>query len=207
MFSLLGWLHALAFRFCVWLLKLPFQAVASTIRALLALLGEELRRWLSVVMAGLMVWVIARAALKFASGVPAVMLVVALMAALWFYGLLRAAHYTWTNNLVRVRQRQYFKQLVGQQAELGDRLQAMRGEVVQGVARRARGTVAESVFQSNRAKRAEEQAAAEATAERAERERAAAAAWDQAVAAKRAERERFAAEAAQRWTNRQQEGA
>jgi hypothetical protein len=208
-FQALAYLHALLLRLCLWLLKLPFKALLATLAAVLALLGEEARRWAGMLMAGLLIFLAGKVTMNYAPPElkrPLAMTVLVLVA-IWSLAAMRAARFTMANNLLRVRQRQMFRQLAGDVGQLGDRLQTMRGEVVEGVARRARGTVAEGVFQSNRAKRAEEQAAAEATAERAERERAAAAEWDQAVAAKRAERERFAAEAAQRWTNRQREGA
>lgn len=207
MFGLLGWLHGLLFRVVLWLLKLPFQALLAFAVAVLALLGEEVRRWLGVLMAGLMILGVSWGLLKVAGDQQLVLLLAMLLGLLWLRAVFVAAHMTMRNRLIAVRQRQAFRELRGEVGQIGRRLDSRRGEVVEGVARRARGTVAEGVFQSNRAKRAEEQEAAEAAAERAERERAAAAEWDQAVAAKRAERERFAAEAAQRWTNRQQEGA
>ena len=67
MFGLLGWLHALLFRGVLWLLKLPLKALLAFAVAVLALLGEEVRRWLGVLMAGLMILGVSWGLLKVAA--------------------------------------------------------------------------------------------------------------------------------------------
>jgi len=212
MLSLLGWLHALLFRLLLLalgallklllaLLKLPLAGLRSLLVAALAMLNEEVKRWLGIVMAGLLILAVSWVTLKTMADIQLALLLVMLMGLLWLRAVFFAAHLTLDNRPWKARQRQGFRKLFGQVNQLGERLQTMRGEVVEGVAKRARGTVAEGAFGSNRAKRAEEQAAADAAAERAEREQAAATEWEQAVAAKRDERERFAAAARERWAD------
>lgn len=192
MFGLLAGLHALLFRLVLWLLRMPLKALWALLLSVLALLGEEFRRWLGILVAGLMIAGVSWLALKVAAQQVLVLLTVMLMGFIWLYGVFRAAQLTAENRVWKVRQRQAFKELKG---EVG----TLRGEVVEGMARRAKGTVAEVVFRSNRADRAQERAAAAAAAEQAERQRADAAEWERAVEAKRAERERFAAAARARW--------
>lgn len=192
MLGLLAGLHALAFRGVLWLLRLPLKALWALVLSVVALLGEETRRWLGVVMAGLMILAVSWATLKVAANQQVALLLVMLMGLLWLRAVFFAAHLTAQNRVWKVRQRQMFR-------ELKSDVSTLRGEVVEGMARRARGTVAEGAFPANRERRAREAAAAEAAAEQAERQRAEAVEWEQAVAAQRAERERFAAAARARW--------
>jgi hypothetical protein len=172
----LGWVHALLLRLCLWILKLPFQALAGTIKAMLALVGESVQRALSILVSGLLIYLIAKAVLTIPHPPKPALWTVALMAALWFYAFLRAAHYIATNNLIRVRQRLLFRQLAGMEGRLGDRLEGLRDGAFDTMATRARGTPFEGMFGSNRQRRDEEQAEAQATAEQAEADRRAAAA-------------------------------
>ena len=45
MLSALAYVHTLLFRLCWWLLKLPVRAIWATLLTMVALLGEEFRRW------------------------------------------------------------------------------------------------------------------------------------------------------------------
>jgi len=190
-FGLLGWLHALLFRGVLWLLKLPLKALLAFLVAVLALLGEEVRRWLGVLMAGVMILGVSWALLKVAARQQFVLLLAMLLGLLWLRAVFVAAHMTARNRLIAVRQRQAFRELKGD-------VSTLRGEVVEGMARRAWGTPAEGMWKGNRQRRLREQAEADAAAADAEQKRADEAAWEEAVAAKRAEREQFAAAAARR---------
>jgi len=189
--GLLAGLHALAFRAVLWLLKLPLKALLAFLVAVLALLGEEVRRWLGVLMAGVMILGVSWVLLKVAARQQFVLLLAMLLGLLWLRAVFVAAHMTARNRLLAVRQRQAFRELKGD-------VSTLRGEVVEGMARRAWGTPAEGMWKGNRQRRLREQAEASAAAADAEQKRADEAAWEEAVAAKRAEREQFAAAAARR---------
>ena len=191
MFGLLAGLHALLFRAVLWAIRLPLKSLWALVLSIVALLGEEARRWLGVLVAGGMIFAVSWVTLKVAAQQRLALLLVLLAGMTWLWAVFRAAHLTAENRVWRVRQRQMFKELRG---EVGD----LRGSLSEGLARRARGTPMEGLWKGNRTDRAREQAEADAAAAQAERERAEQAAWEQAVAAKRAEREQFAAAAAAR---------
>jgi len=193
-FGLLAGLHALLFRAVLWLLKLPLKALLAFAVAVLALLGEEVRRWLGVLMAGLMILGVSWGLLKVAADQQLVLLLAMLLGLLWLRAVFVAAHMTMRNRLIAVRQRQAFRELRGEVGQLGGRLDSLRGDL----GRRARGTRLEGMWKGNRQRRLREQAEADAAAADAEQKRADEAAWEEAVAAKRAEREQFAAAAARR---------
>lgn len=176
MWVLLAKLHGLVFRLALWLVMMPLKSAWALILTLVALLGEEIRRWLGVLVAGLMILAVSWAALKVASQQRFVLLAVLLMGMIWLYGVVRAAELTLANRVWRVRQRQMFRELSGNVRDL-------RGEMVEGMARATRGKPGGGWFRSNR-----EADAAEA--ERAERERRAAEAAR--VAAEAEERQRQA---------------
>jgi hypothetical protein len=207
-FRFLAWLHGLLFRLCLWALRLPFKAVLAAVTLVVAWLGEEFRRWAGLAVSGVVLVLAGKAVLNYAPPEikqPLALMVLALLG-IWALAVVRAARYTRyliRANLQPVRTRQTFRHLFGEVRGLGGRVETLRD----GLGRRARGTRFEGAWRSNRADRAQEAAAAEQAAAKAERERVAAAEWEQAIAAKRAERERFAAEAARRWANRQREGA
>jgi signal transduction histidine kinase len=200
-FRFLAWLHGLLFRLCLWALRLPFKAVLAAVTLVVAWLGEEFRRWAGLAVSGVVLVLAGKAVLNYAPADlkrPLVLTVLVLLG-IWALAVARAARYTRfliRSNLQPVRTRQTFRHLFGEVRGLGGRVETLRD----GLGRRARGTPIEGAWRSNRQRRADEQAAAEAAAIRDERQRAAEAAWEQAVAAKRAERERFAAAARARWT-------
>jgi len=192
MVKLLAWLHGLLLRGCWWALKMPFKALLALLLSILALLGEEVRRWVGVAMAGLLIVVAGKAVMGYAPAsvrTPVVLAILAMLA-LWALSVRRAAWLTRQNNLIRVRQRQAFRQLSGEVGQIGGRLEGLRGEVVEGVARRAKGTRFEGAFFSNREDRARQAAADQAARERAEAEARQVA--RRAVEAERAEQQRQA---------------
>jgi hypothetical protein len=83
---------------------------------------------------------------------------------LWALAVRRAAHLTRENNLIKVRQRQAFRELRGDVRDL-------RGDAIRGMARATQGTPVGGVFRSNR----EQDAQAEARTRAAEAEATAAA--------------------------------
>ena len=201
MLGLLGWLHAALFRLVLWLLKMPLKALWALLLSVLALLGEEFRRWLGILVAGLMIAGVSWLALKVAAQQVLVLLTVLLMGFVWLYGVFRALRLTAENRVWKVRQRQAFRELRGEVSQVGERVTDALGSARDGLAKRAKGTPAEGLFWANRDDKAKAEADAQAAAEQAGREQVVAAEWDQAVAAKRAERERFAAAAADRWAD------
>lgn len=191
--ALVGWLHAQLFRLCLWLLRQAGRSLWYTVGAVLALLGEEARRYTGLALWGVVILLAGRAVLNYAPEpvkLPLVLTVLALVV-VWGLAVLRSLRFTRRNNLQAVRQRRFFRELRGEVGQLGTTVRA-------GLGRRARGTPIEGFWKSNREDRDREAAEAEAAAAQAERERAEAAAWEEAVAAKRAEREQFAAAAAAR---------
>jgi hypothetical protein len=169
MLGALGYVHSLLFRLLLWLLSLPVKAVWTTVRAVLALLGEEFQRWAGLIVSGLLVFLAGKAALNY--GPPSIkkQLVLGTLAlvVMWVYALKRSIAYTRHNNLRAVRQRQWFRQVAGMEQRLGERFR-------DGAARTARGTPMEGMFRSNREERAREEEREAAAAEQAAAEREAA---------------------------------
>lgn len=162
MFKLLGWLHLKLYQAVLWLLGLPFKALWSFLLAVLALLGEELRRWAGIAMFGLLVFLAGKATLSYAPMPVKKPLVLAELAlvAVWSLVAFRAARYTMSNNLRLVRQRMYFRSLIGEVRDI-------RGRFTDGLARAAHGTPVGGVFKSNREKDARAEAQARAAQQRA----------------------------------------
>src|SRR5262245_50944405 len=150
---------------------MPFKAMWATLLALLALLGEEFRRWVGILTAGLLIFLAGKATLNYAPPdlkKPLALIVLALVA-VWSLAALRAARFTMGNNLRAVRQRMWFRELAGNVKDL-------RGSLTGRIATATRGTPAAGVFKANREERAAEERRAAAAAElerRAELERAA----------------------------------
>lgn len=161
MLTLLAKLHALLFRGCLWLLRLPFKALWAGFLAILMLLGEEFRRWAGIAMSGLLIVVMGKVTLNYAPptmGRPIALAVLAFLA-LWALAVRRAIHLTRANNLFRVRNRKAFRDLFGE-------VRGTRRDMTEGLARATRGRRVGLVFGSNRRDRAAEREAAEQAAER-----------------------------------------
>ena len=194
MFTLLGRLHLALFRLVLWLLKMPLVALWALLLSVVALLGQEFRRWLGILVAGLMIAGVSWAVLKVAADQVLALLVVLLLGFIWLFGVFRALRLTMANRIWKVRQQQAFRDLRGEVSQVGERVQTLGGEMLEGVARRARGTPLEGAWRVNREASAREAAEAQAAAEQAER--------DQAQAAERAEAERRAKQEHDRWAER-----
>lgn len=175
----MAWLFLKLHATVVWIvwggLRLAGRSVWSFVLAVLALLGEEVRRY-----GGLAVWgVLIVGAGKLALHAPAgtrqpLLLTVLLLLGIWALAVRRAAHLTRENNLFKVRQRQAFRELKGdvQQLRIGQR-------IIEGTATRTRGTRAGRMFKANRDADAQAEADARAAEAQAEAERRQAAADDQ----------------------------
>jgi hypothetical protein len=166
-------LHAWAFGFCVWLMQRPFVAVFGLGKLIVALVGQEVARWLAVGMSGLLVYALAWSTVRWlpeaTPGYGVILLCVALLGMIWFFAVLRAAKLSAQNRLWRVRQQQFFRQMSKEAAgtrQAIDRLQKGSGRVVEGVARRTRGTPFGGVFRANRDHARDEQAQREIAAQR-----------------------------------------
>lgn len=162
MFRFLAWVHGLLFRLCWWALRLPFRALWATVLAIVALLGEEVRRWLGLLLMGLMIYLAGKATIGVAPDsikLPLVLVVLALVC-IWALAVLRAVRFTLGNNLRAVRQRMYFRELKGEVGQLGARWDG----AVEKMAARTQGSRAGRLFKDNRD-------ADDLAAERAERER------------------------------------
>lgn len=141
----LVWLHALLIRFCWWLVLLVPRSLWAFARALLALLGEETRRWAAMLASGAMIFVAGKAVLNYSPDQfkrPLVMTVL-LLVCIWALAVRRAVHYSLHNSLRMVRQRQAFRDLAG---DVG----TIRKRMGDGLARVTWGTPAQGAFRSNR---------------------------------------------------------
>ncbi len=195
-------LHAWAFGFCIWLLQRPFMAIGALGKAIVALVGQEIARWLAVGMSGLLVYALAWLVVRFlptaTPGYGAVLLVVALLGMIWFFAVLRAVKLSVDNRLWKVRQQQFFRQMSKEAAgtrQAIDRLRGLREGISEGAAKRARGTPLEGAWRSNRDRRADERAQREIAAQRDAEQRQAQA--EQVAAERRAKqaRDRWAEQA------------
>ena len=164
MFNALAQVHGLLLRLVLWLLKQPLIAMAGLVKASIALLGEESRRWSGILMAGLMILGVCWVILKTAADHKLAMLLVVLLGMGWLAAVFKAAQLTTENRIWKVRQRQMFRKLSGIEDRLGDRM-------VQGMARATRDTPIGGVFGSNREADAREQRQAQAAAQQAEADR------------------------------------
>ena len=196
-------LHAWAFGFCVWLLQRPFVAVFGLGKAIVALVGQEIARWLAVGMSGLLVYALAWSVVRWlpeaTPGYGVILLCVALLGMIWFFAVLRAWKLSAENRLWRVRQQQFFRQMSKEAAgtrQAVERLQKGGGRIVEGTARLARGTPFGGVFRSNRDRDRDEQAQREIAAQREVAERLA--------EAERVAAERRAKEEHDRWAEQAQ---
>jgi len=172
-------LHGLLLQVVVGVLRklvlVPLQALVALVVSILAMLNEEVRRWVGMVAAGLMIWAICWAMLQVAPG-PNTSGIAAILGLTWLAAAFKAASLTVQARVWKTRQRQSFRQLSSEVRQVGGQVNTLRSDVVQGIAKRARGSRIERVFPSNReeaARQAARQAAAE-RAERAARQRAAA---------------------------------
>lgn len=169
MFKFLGWLHGLLFRLVLRLLTIPFRAIWAAVLLVLAMLGEEVRRWAGIVVSGLLVVGAGKAVLTFAPA-PTRMplsLAVLLLLCIWALAVRRAAWYSAHNNLRGVRQRRAFRELSGEVSDVRQRLPEM-------MARATWGTPAQGAFRSNRQRvhrEAEQEARARDAAAEEERRR------------------------------------
>jgi hypothetical protein len=162
----LGKVHQLALRGLIGLLKLPGRAVWRTAEGVLLWLGEEFRRWATMTVAGLMIFLFGKAVLNYAP--PPVkkqlVMITLVLVAIWSLVAFRAAWFTLHNNLRWVRQRQWFREMKGE-------VKGLRGSVGEWLAEATQGTPMEGAFRSNRQRRDEEAADARAAAQQAEADR------------------------------------
>jgi len=112
-------LHGLALRASIWALLLPVRALWGTAKTILALLGEESRRWTGLVLWGLVLWPVAQlSAAWYRPLLPYVLLAVLV----WLWACARAVRWTLANRLVAVRTREFYKRLDKTTGELGGKI-------------------------------------------------------------------------------------
>jgi len=113
------WAHARLKGLLWYVLLLPFRALWGTVKTVLALLGEEFRRWFGLVLWGLMLWPVAQASARwYRPLLPYVVLAVLV----WLWACARAVHWTMNNRLQAVRAREFYKRLDKRTGELGDKI-------------------------------------------------------------------------------------
>src|SRR5215216_4731871 len=96
MLGALGYVHGLLFRLVLWVLMLPVRAAWSTVRAMLALLGEETQRYVGLAVTGLLLVAAGKATLAWAPPSIKKQLVLAelVMLCIWAFAVRRAIRYT-----------------------------------------------------------------------------------------------------------------
>lgn len=171
-------LHAWAFGLVIWILQRPFVALAGLGKAIVAMVGQEVARYLAIAMSGLLVtalaWLVVTYLPAAVPGYEVILLCVALLGMIWFLAVIRAIKLTLENRLWRVRQQQFFKKVAAEAEgtrQAVDKLQAGGGRIVEGTARLARGTPFGGVFRANRDTARQAEADAQEAAERAEVQR------------------------------------
>jgi hypothetical protein len=122
-------LAKLPLRIAVWVVLLPFRALWGTLKTILALLGEETRRWFGLTVWGLMLWPVAQASARwYRPLLPWVLLAVLV----WLWACVRAVRLTLANRLVAVRGRAAFRKLDKTASEVGGKLKDARVVMLDG---------------------------------------------------------------------------
>ena len=165
-------LIGMMFQLVLWIVKLPFRAGGTFFKTCLAWLNMEARRWVGILVGGVLVLAVAQAIVKSAPPGSIWRLVALLMCLIWLVALFSAARLTMEYfSLRRVRQTRAFVELNEGVRNLQGQVTSLQGQVVSTAAQKARTTPVEGVFSANRSARAEERAAAERAAEQAEADR------------------------------------
>jgi hypothetical protein len=118
--KLTGWLLGKGLLATFWVLKLPLLVLWSSIKTILALLGEETRRWLALALWGLLLVGSVRAAGAWLRPLLPLLLLALLI---WLWACSRAVHATINNRLAAVRARQFYKRLDEATSGMGDKIQ------------------------------------------------------------------------------------
>ena len=161
------------FQLVLWIVKLPFRAGETFFKTVLAWLGMEVRRWVGILIGGVLVLIVAQAIVKRTQPGSAWRLVALLMCLIWLVALFSAARLTMEYlSLRRVRQNRQFVELAEGVRNLQGQMRTLQGQLVStAAAQQPWRTPVEGVFSANRSARAEERAAAQRAAAQAERER------------------------------------
>jgi len=114
-----AWLAGLPPRVAFWCLRQAVGATLLSVKTFLALLGEEVRRWVVVAVWGLLLFGLYVLAGPVSAGARQVL---AFGVLCWFWGAFRAGERTVHNRLVAVRGRQAFRKLDATTSELGAKL-------------------------------------------------------------------------------------
>ena len=158
-------LIGMMFQLVLWIVKLPFRAGGTFFKTCLAWLNMEARRWVGILVGGVLVLAVAQAIVKSAPPGSIWRLVALLMCLIWLVALFSAARLTMEYfSLRRVRQTRAFVELNEGVRNLQGQVTSLQGQVVSTAAQKARTTPVEGVF-------SEERAAAERAAEQAEADR------------------------------------
>jgi hypothetical protein len=160
------------FQLVLWIVKIPFRAGRALFRTSQAWLDMEIRRWVGILVGGLLVLILAQAIVKATPPGSSWRLAALLMCLIWLVALFSAARLTMEYfSLRRVRQTQAFFELTEGVRNLQGQVTTLQGQVVSTAAQQAPRTPVEGVFSANRSARAEERVAAESTAEQVETDR------------------------------------
>jgi hypothetical protein len=116
-------------RIAVWVVLLPFRTLWKTLKTIMALLGEELRRWFALSLWGLVLWPVIVLSVRW---YPPLLPYVLLAVLIWLWACVRAVHLTLHNRLAAVRARQFYRQLDKATGELGDKVKQAVRDTMQG---------------------------------------------------------------------------
>jgi hypothetical protein len=114
-----AWLAGLPPRVAFWCLRQVAGTTLLSVKTVLALLGEEVRRWVVVAVWGLLLFGLY---LTFGAVSTGARQVLAFGVLCWFWGAFRAGERTVHNRLAAVRAREFYKKLDQRTGELGDKI-------------------------------------------------------------------------------------
>jgi hypothetical protein len=160
------------FQLVLWIVKLPFRAGQTFFRTVLVWMGMEVRRWVGILVGGVLVLIVAQTIIRETQPGSPWRLVALLMCLIWLVALFGAGRMTLEYlSLRRVRQNRQFVELAEGVRNIQGQVRSLQGQLVGTAAQQPWRTPVEGVFSANRSARAEERAAGQHAAEQPERER------------------------------------
>jgi hypothetical protein len=150
------------FQLVLWIVKLPFRAGQTFFRTVLVWMGMEVRRWVGILVGGVLVLIVAQTIIRETQPGSPWRLVALLMCLIWLVALFGAGRMTLEYlSLRRVRQNRQFVELAEGVRNIQGQVRSLQGQLVgTAAAQQPWRTPVEGVFSANRSARAEERAAA-----------------------------------------------
>jgi hypothetical protein len=146
------------FQLVLWIVKLPFRAGQTFFRTVLVWMGMEVRRWVGILVGGVLVLIVAQTIIRETQPGSPWRLVALLMCLIWLVALFGAGRMTLEYlSLRRVRQNRQFVELAEGVRNIQGQVRSLQGQLVgTAAAQQPWRTPVEGVFSANRSARAEE---------------------------------------------------